>query len=156
MIVRLARASRRISRPKQSPPDKLIAGLEAHFARLGRKVRFVVRLADGGLEAATDAAAELVRTQPDVIVAWLTPMVVAAKRATDRIPIVMGGAGNPVENGLVERLARPGGNVTGISGQGAELAGKCVEIVRECLPSTARRGVLANVSDPFTATMLQA
>src|SRR5262249_42029279 len=64
-------------------------------------------------------------------------------------------AGNPVENGLVESLSRPGGNVTGLSGVAAELAGKHVELIREALPSAGRVDVLANESDPFSKPFIE-
>src|SRR5205085_9539873 len=100
-------------------------------------------------------AAELVRLKPDIIVTWFTPAARAAKLATQEIPIVMALAGNPVETGLVQSLARPGGNVTGMAAVGAELAGKCVELIREMLPSAHRVAALANVPDPFSRPFLE-
>ena len=73
----------------------------------------------------------------------------AAKQATREIPIVMAGAGDPVATGLVASLARPGGNVTGLSSGGAEVAGKSVELIRELVPSARRIGVIVNDLDPF-------
>jgi len=96
-----------------------------------------------------------VRLKVDLIVAWFTPAALAAKQATNDIPIVMATAGNPVENGLVASLAHPGGNVTGMSAQGAELAAKCVEMVRELIPTARRVAVLANAPDPFSKPFLE-
>ncbi len=75
-----------------------------------------------------DAAADLVRLKVDIIVAWQTPAATAAKRATAEIPIVMT-SGDPVGTGLVASLSRPGGNVTGVDSFGAQLGGKCVELI---------------------------
>jgi putative ABC transport system substrate-binding protein len=94
-------------------------------------------------------AADLVRLKVEVIVTFFTPSALAAKQATRDIPIVMAGAGDPVAAGLVVSLARPGGNVTGQSSGGAEVAGKSVELIRELIPAARRVGVLADESDPF-------
>jgi len=90
-----------------------------------------------------------------VIVASQTPAVQAAKQATDDIPIVMASAGDPVGTGLVARLSRPGGNVTGISAATAELGGKCLGLIKELRPATKHAAVLANATDPFTRSLLQ-
>jgi len=119
----------------------------------GQNVRFEFR-SDQQVSRLPDLAAELVHRTVDIIVTWFTPAR-AAKQATREIPIVMALAGNPVEIGFVESLARPGGNVTGISGVGAELAGKCVELIREMLPSTRRIAALANAPDPFSKLFLE-
>ena len=95
------------------------------------------------------------RLKVDIIVTWFTPAALAAKQATSEIPVVIALAGNPVETGLVESLARPGGNVTGMSGVGAELAGKSVELIRELLPSARRVAALANAPDPFSRPFLE-
>src|ERR1019366_5916450 len=89
------------------------------------------------------------------IVAALTPAIQAAKQATSDIPIVMAPAGEPVGTGLVASLARPGGNVTGVSAATAELAGKSLELVREALPSARRVAVLANEADPLAKPFLE-
>src|SRR2546428_10920766 len=99
----------------------------------GQNIRFEFRSAEGQINRLPELAAELVHLKVDVIVTWFTPTAVAAKQATREIPIVMALAGNPVETGLVESLARPGGNITGMAGMGAELAGKSVEIIRDML-----------------------
>ena len=121
----------------------------------GQTIRFELRSDPGNGGRLPQLAAELVRLKVNDIVTWLTPAATAAKQATRDIPIVMGSAGNPVETGLVESLARPGGNVTGIAGNGAERAGKIVELVREMLPMTRRIAVLADAPDPFAKQFLE-
>src|SRR5947209_13966499 len=102
-----------------------------------------------------EMAAELVRLNVDLIVTWFTPAARAAKEATREIPIVMALAGNPVETGLVDSLARPGGNITGMSAVNSELAAKCVELIREMLPSARRIAALANAPDPFSGPFIE-
>jgi putative tryptophan/tyrosine transport system substrate-binding protein len=97
----------------------------------------------------------LVRLPVDVIVATFTPCALAAKQATTTIPIIMVAVADPVTAGLVQGLARPGGNITGFSNMGAETAGKSVELLREMLPSLRGVGVLANPIDPFTKPFLE-
>ena len=86
--------------------------------------------------------------------AYQTPAAVAASRATRKIPIVMAGVGDPVGSGLIASLARPGGNITGITAGVIEVAGKIVELIREIIPSARRFAVLANDTDPFTQSFL--
>jgi len=121
----------------------------------GKNVRYEFR-SDGGQGSRLPAlAAELVGLKVDLIVAWFTPAALAARQATRQIPIVMALVGSPVENGLVESLARPGGNVTGMAALGAELAGKCVDLVRELVPSAHRIAALVNAPDPFSKPFLR-
>ena len=121
----------------------------------GQNIRFEFRSDEGKLNRLPELAAELVRLKVDIIVTWFTPAARAAKQATREIPVVMAPAGNPVENGLVESLARPGGNVTGMSTVGAELASKSVELIQELLPSARRVAALANAPDPFSSPFLE-
>jgi ABC-type uncharacterized transport system substrate-binding protein len=121
----------------------------------GKNIRFEFRSDEGHTSRLPALAAELVRRKVDLIVAWFTPAALAARQATRDIPIVMALVGNPVESGLVKSLARPGGNVTGMAAIGAELAGKCVDIVRELLPSAHRVAALANAPDPFFKPFLR-
>jgi putative ABC transport system substrate-binding protein len=121
----------------------------------GQNIRFEVRSAEGRAALLPEKAAELVRLKVDVIVTSLTPAVQAAKQATSDIPIVMAAAGDPVATGLVASLARPGGNVTGVSDEGAEIAGKSLELIREVIPAARRIGVLVNEADPFTWPFLK-
>jgi putative tryptophan/tyrosine transport system substrate-binding protein len=121
----------------------------------GRNFAFEVRSADGNADRLPELAAELVRLQVDVIVAAYSPCAQAAKRATTTIPIVMAAVADPVGAGLVQSLARPGGNVTGFSNMGAETAAKNVQLFRDMLPSLRRVAVLANPVDPFTKSFLE-
>jgi putative ABC transport system substrate-binding protein len=115
----------------------------------GRNLRLEVRSAAGRPDLQLEKAAELVRLKVDLIVTFFTPTALAAKQATRDIPIVMAGAGDPVATGLVASLTRPGGNVTGQSSGGVEVAGKSVELIRELVPAARRVGVLADETDPF-------
>jgi putative tryptophan/tyrosine transport system substrate-binding protein len=90
-----------------------------------------------------------------VILAVYTPCALAAKQATGDIPIVAVSVGDPIGTGLVSGLARPGGNVTGLSNMAAETAGKSVGLLRDMLPSIRRVAVLANPVDPFTKPFLE-
>jgi putative ABC transport system substrate-binding protein len=111
-----------------------------------RTVGIEYRWAEGRSERFAEIAAEFVRLKVDVIVTAGTDAVVAAKNATPVIPIVFGTAGDPVANGLVASLARPGGNVTGMSNQSADIAGKRIELLREVVPSLRRLAIMANVA----------
>jgi putative tryptophan/tyrosine transport system substrate-binding protein len=114
-----------------------------------------MRSSEGKLNLLSDLASELVRLGVNVIVASETPAVQAAKRATSDIPIVMAPSGDPVGTGLIASLARPGGNVTGLSAATAELAGKSLELVREILPSAHRVAALADPMNPFTKPFME-
>ena len=118
-------------------------------------VKYEFRTDEGQAGRLPELAAELVRLKVDLIVASFTPAARAAKQATNEIPIVMVGVGNPVETGLVQSLARPGGNITGMAGMAAELAGKCVELIREMLPAAHRVAALVNALDPFSKPFLE-
>jgi putative ABC transport system substrate-binding protein len=93
------------------------------------------RWAEGRADRHADIAAELVRQRVDVIVTYSTATVIASKHPTSVIPIVFVSATDPVGNGLVESLARPGGNATGLSNQSADSVGKRLEILREVVPA---------------------
>jgi putative ABC transport system substrate-binding protein len=139
-------------------PAQFLKGIRDGLTELGyaegRAIRYEVRSAEGNAGLLAGHAAELVRLHVDVIVAFQTPAATAAKQATGEIPVVMAPAGDPVGTGLVPNLARPGGNVTGVSAATAEVAGKSVELLREILPSARRVAVLANESDPFAKPFL--
>jgi putative tryptophan/tyrosine transport system substrate-binding protein len=121
----------------------------------GKNIQLEVRSARGQTNRLPELAAELVRSKVDVIVASLTPAVTAAKNATRDIPIVMAPAGDPVATGLIANLARPGGNITGLSATGAQLSSKNLELIREIVPTARRVAVLGNPSDPFTKPYLE-
>lgn len=113
-----------------------------------------LRSANDQTEAMTALAEELVRLPVDVIVTVQTPAALAARRASTSVPIVMAGiAIDPVAAGLVQTLARPGGNVTGVAGLGADLAGKAMQFMRELLPGMKRMGAMLNAVDPFTSSL---
>jgi putative tryptophan/tyrosine transport system substrate-binding protein len=120
----------------------------------GRNVRFELRSDQGQVGRLPDLAAELVRLRVDVIVPWFTPAATAAKHATHDIAIVCAVCGDPVGTGLVESLARPGGNLTGIAGVVAELSSKSIDLIREIMPSARRMAALANAPDPFSKSFL--
>ena len=116
----------------------------------GQNIAIEYRYAEGKPDRFPELAAELVRLKVDIIVvAGGNRIVQAAKNATKTIPIVMTGAGiDPVEAGLVESLARPGGNVTGITNLGRELGGKRLELLKEAVPKLARVAVLYDPANP--------
>jgi putative ABC transport system substrate-binding protein len=120
----------------------------------GQNVIFDFRSAQGRLDLLPNLAAELVALKIDVIVALYTPCAVAAQQATREIPVVIVAA-NPVEMGLIASLARPGGNLTGVSLMAAEAHGKCVELFHDMLPSVRRVAALGNASDPFSKLFLE-
>ena len=114
----------------------------------GRTVTIEYRWAEGRTERFDEIAAEFVRRKVDVIVTSATAAIVAAKQATSVIPIVFAAAGDPVETGLVASLARPGGNVTGLSIQQTDVAAKRLELLREVVPGLRRLAILGNVDGP--------
>jgi putative ABC transport system substrate-binding protein len=114
----------------------------------GRNLVIEYRWAEGRNERYAEAAAELVRLKVDIIVTVATPATLAAKQATTVIPIVFGAASDPIRTGLVESLARPGGNVTGLSNQISDTGGKKLEFMREIVPSLRQVAILANVGNP--------
>jgi putative ABC transport system substrate-binding protein len=121
----------------------------------GRTIRLLVRSADAKLERLPQLAAELVATKVDVIVAINTPGSRAAINASTEIPIVMGMVGNPVATGFVSNLARPDGNVTGVSNMSGELASKRLQVLKEVVPAARRIAVMFNPDDPVTAPQIQ-
>jgi putative tryptophan/tyrosine transport system substrate-binding protein len=104
----------------------------------GRNIVIEYRAADGKIERFTELAADLVRLNLDLIVANNTPAALAAKQATTTIPIVVPVMGDPVRDGLVASLARPGGNITGLTFLGPELATKRLELLKQAVPGTSR------------------
>jgi putative ABC transport system substrate-binding protein len=140
---------------EQSFGKELREGLRELGHTEGQTFHLEARSADGNAARLPELAAELVRLRVDVLAAIFTPCAVAAKQATTTIPIVMISVGDPVGTGLVASLARPGGNVTGLSNMAPETAGKSVELFRDMLPSLRRVAVLANPVDPFTKPFLE-
>jgi putative ABC transport system substrate-binding protein len=131
------------------------AAFTARLAELGwvegRSVAIESRAAEGSIARAGEIAGEFARLKVDVIVMAGDAQGIAAKRAVPDIPIVLAAAGDPVGNGLVTSLARPGGNVTGFSVQLTDTAGKRIELPRELVPNLRRLAVLGNSSNPVVA-----
>jgi len=121
----------------------------------GQNIVVDYRFGEGSVDRAADLAAELVHLRPDVLVVFGDPMVRDVKRLTMTIPVVML-AGDPVGSGLVTSLARPGGNITGVSMmQGLEgLAGKRIELLKDALPNATRIGLMFRPDNPAMATSL--
>ena len=116
----------------------------------GQNIATEYRYAEGKIDRFSELAAELVRLKVDIILlSGGDRLILAVKNATQTIPIVMtGGGGDPVEAGFVESLARPGGNVTGITNLGTELGGKRLELLKEAFPKLARVAVLYDPTGP--------
>jgi putative ABC transport system substrate-binding protein len=108
----------------------------------GKNLTIEYRYAEDNLDRLADLAVELVRLRVDVIVVDTASTALAAKKATSTIPIVMVSGSDPVAQGIVASLARPGGNITGLAGFSEELAGKRLEILKEVLPKSTRFGVI--------------
>jgi putative ABC transport system substrate-binding protein len=121
----------------------------------GNNVAIDVRWAEGRNERAAEIAAEFVRLKADIIVTWATAPALAAKRATTTIPIVFALATDPVGSGLVTSLARPGGNLTGLSALNIDLIGKRIELFREIVPHLRRLAIMANVGVLDTAAEMR-
>ena len=113
----------------------------------GRTVAIEYRWAEGRDERYAQIAAEFVRLKVDIVVTSGTPQVLAVKQATSAIPIIFAAAGDPIAGGLVASLARPGGNVTGLSSQTADLAAKRLEISREIVPGLHHLAILTNAGN---------
>jgi putative tryptophan/tyrosine transport system substrate-binding protein len=121
----------------------------------GRTIAIEVRWAEARNERLVEIAAEFVRLKVDVIVTAGTRAVVTAKQATSVIPIVFAVAGDPVGTGLVASLARPGGNVTGLSLQTTDLVGKRLELLREFVPSISRLAIMANIGTSLAVSEMR-
>jgi len=116
----------------------------------GSTIAIEYRSAAGRPERMAEIAAEFVQLKVDVIVTSGTATVIALKRATTAIPIVFGAAGDPVDTGLVASLARPGGNVTGLSILSTDLIGKRLDLLRELVPGLRQLAIMANVDNALT------
>ena len=117
----------------------------------GRNVTIEYRWAEGRSERFAEIAAEFVQRNVSIILTHNTLPTLAAKQATSTIPIVFATAGDPVETGIVSSLARPGGNITGLSSQAPDLAGKKLELLRLAVPGLRRLATLADIGDPYAA-----
>ena len=121
----------------------------------GQNIVLEPRWADGRHERLPTLAAELVRLKTDVIVSAATPASLAAKAATNSIPVVIVAVGDPVKTGLVTSLARPGGNVTGLSLLTTDLSGKRLELLAECVRPIPRVAILMHPDNPVHAVFLE-
>ena len=120
----------------------------------GQNLSIDVRWSQGTFEQISALAAELVSANVQVIIAWATPSVIAARRATSVIPIVMVSVGDPVGSGFVTSLARPGGNITGFSGFTADLSAKLMALFVELVPNIKRVGIVSNSYNPNVMVQL--
>jgi putative ABC transport system substrate-binding protein len=134
--------------PPGAPWESFLSELRERGYREGQNLVVERRYSEGKSERFPDLAAELVRLKVDVIVSAFSPSLRAAQRATATIPIVMAGVGDPVAAGLVTTLARPGGNITGVTGQAVDLTPKVLQILKEAVPHTARVAYLIQASNP--------
>ena len=136
----------------RSVASHLVAAFEKRLGELGwtegHTVAIQYRWADGSSERYAEIAAEFVRLKVDVIVTWASAPVLAAKRATTDIPIVFAAQMDPVSVGVVASLSHPGGNVTGLSLQSTDTAGKRFDILREVVPNLRRLAIMGNVGAP--------
>jgi putative tryptophan/tyrosine transport system substrate-binding protein len=136
----------------------LIAAFQKGLTELGysdgRNIVIESRWAEGQFDRLPAMANELIQRKVAVIVAFTTPAGLAAKTATSTIPIVLI-TGDPVGTGLVASLSRPGGNLTGLSYMIPETHGKCVELLRDMLPSVQRVAVLGNAGDPSNKQIIE-
>src|SRR6516162_6169610 len=114
----------------------------------GRTIAIEYRWGESRPERFAEIAAEFVRLKVDVMIAGGTPTALAAKRATTVVPIVFAMTGDPVGTGLVAHLARPGGNLTGLSTQTTDTVSKRIELLREVVPNLRRLAILANIDSP--------
>jgi putative tryptophan/tyrosine transport system substrate-binding protein len=130
--------------PSTEPISPLLEALEALGYADGRTITIEYRFAEGRSERLADLAAQLVQTKPDLIFAFGGDVVPFARKATASIPIVAWMSNDPVESGTVASLARPGGNVTGITLVYDELAGKTLDFLKEAVPAVSRVAVLWN------------
>jgi putative tryptophan/tyrosine transport system substrate-binding protein len=120
----------------------------------GQSINYEYRYSEGVPDRLAAVVGELVRRPVDLIAAYGTPPVEAAKAATTTIPIVMIGVGDPVRSGLVASLARPGGNITGNTVLSPDLGGKRLQLLREAIPTVRRVAYLTNPNNPATLDVL--
>jgi putative tryptophan/tyrosine transport system substrate-binding protein len=148
-VYRVAHLSTAGRTPDGAPPRALRMSLQRLGYVEGRNVVYEARFAEGKVDRLPALAAELVALSADVIVAQGRPAVVAARQATSIIPIVIAPASSDaVSTGLIASLARPGGNVTGLSDELEQLSAKRMQLLKEALPKAARIAVIWNVNDP--------
>jgi putative ABC transport system substrate-binding protein len=141
---------------RQSYHDGLRQGLRELGYVEGQNILIEYRSAEGKIDRLPELASELVRLKVDLIIsAGGTPVILAAKNATDAIPITFVGSSDPVALGLVATLARPGGNMTGLTIGGPELYGKRLELLKESIPKVSRAAILLNPDNPAAQLALK-
>jgi putative ABC transport system substrate-binding protein len=133
--------------------DALLEGLRERGYIEGRNIVFERRFSEGQAERFREFAAEMVRLKVDIVIVTTTPAALAAKSASQTIPIIIPTAIDPVGSGLVASLARPGGNITGLSALHPELSGKRLELIKEIVPGMIRVAVLWNPANSANATV---
>jgi ABC-type uncharacterized transport system substrate-binding protein len=131
-----------------SPNQAFVQGMREFGYVEGTNVAFVYRTTEGRTERYSDIVAELTRLKLDIIVTDTTDAAAALKKATNTIPIVMMSSTDPVQAGLIASLARPGGNVTGLTNVGGELGGKLLELLKEITPHVTRVAILSTPGGP--------
>lgn len=135
-----------------APPDPLVDTLQERLKELGysegHNIAYEYRWAEGKPQRLTELAKELVDLKVDVITAFSTPAAIAAQKATQTIPVVFAGVGDPVGSGVVSSLSRPGGNITGISILATELSAKRLELLEEIVPGASPVAMFWNDSNP--------
>jgi ABC-type uncharacterized transport system substrate-binding protein len=135
--------------------DGLRQGLRGHNYAEGQNLVIESRAAEGRIDRLGDLALELVQAKVDVIAVGGTPGSLAAKRATSTIPVVFYGVADPIGAGLIQSLARPGGNITGLTSISPELGGKRLEVLKQVVPKATRVGVLFNPDDRANVLVLK-
>jgi len=137
-------------RGSTEPIDRRLRGRMRELGWIeGRNLTIEYRWAEGHDERLHELASELVRLKVDLILTHNTPPPIAAKQATSTIPIVFATAGDPVGTDIVASLARPGGNITGLSSQAPEIASKRLELLREIVPGLRRLAILSDLDNPY-------
>ena len=145
-----------VSDDRQRYSDALRQGLHDLGYVEGENIAIQWRSAGDRTEGLSELAADLVRRKVDVIVAGSNTAIAAAHNATDTIPIVMVYASNPVSSGFVVSLARPGGNITGLTSQATDLAAKRVQLLKEAVPNLARLAILWDPTEPIRLDQVKA
>ena len=136
--------------------DALRTGLRQLGYEEGKNIVIHYRWAEGRYDRLPELATELVKLNVDVLVTHSTPGVLAAKKATSTIPVVFSAVADPIESGLVASLARPGGNLTGLTFFNDELVAKRLEFIKEAIPTLTRLAVLVNPANPARPIVLAA
>ena len=135
--------------------DAFREGLREHGYEEGRNIVIEYRWADGKYEQFPALVAELIAAKVDVIVTAGTPAALAMKKATTTVPLVMVAVGDPVGTGLVPSLARPGGNLTGLSSVAPDLEGKRLQLLREVVPALSHVAMFINSVNPFHVSSMR-